>query len=440
MATQASLPVQKRDITSESSIDPVSMTLDRLPIEILLIIATLMTDNTINTPVLSGGISYTSSEGIIKQYSSFDSHAFGNSGVLEATAYDKVVKDSQRDILSLALTNRRIFTACENAMFRTIVVCAQGFNFRGLLDIFVKKPELQRCVEHLSARNTWPGIVAQTNHAEFMHRTLNTDLLSCSLRSVDLKRLTMTTDFNSNVLKQWCLLLPKLRRLERLSMTRRRFFTEEFPYLPNVQEAYFISCCYGFVTREVFPKLPSLRVLANHGTFEICPENMLQPFEDTLESLSWGCGLGEDLTAFATALCRLKNLKHLQTECFDYMFAGEAYIRSLFVQDPCRLPRTLETVEFFPHSWGEILRDPTRPVSERTKALESLLRLVEGICRSMYPGMRVVDLRYLFGQKERGGRPKGCGPDLVEWWGTETSVDLSREELQRRSGITFIYE
>ncbi|KAL3299452.1 hypothetical protein RB213_006591 [Colletotrichum asianum] len=300
------------------------------------------------------------------------------------------------DLLNFARTSSRLSEICDREIYRNVVLLDAPYErIWNALDTLARSGEvLQPLVKRLSVRYTCRPEGKQ------IHDTLKwkwgiRNMLYDDLRGLsNLRRLEIDICHDSSHRWEWYQLLPKLLALTHLFLRGFQYMECELPYLPQVKEAHFNECSVlghsannGSSIRRVFQKFPSLHtlfIMNSKNVWGHIPEDVFQPFAETLHTLVW-TGTGRELIC-QNALRRLKSLKHIKSNAYNSLVAGEVACPEL-----SNLFSTLETVEYvYPAEgiWDEEADEPQQNLGNWKRMLR---RLAES-CQLNYTSVRVVDI------------------------------------------------
>ncbi|KAF4908623.1 hypothetical protein CGCF415_v006531 [Colletotrichum fructicola] len=384
--------------------EKIKSTLTTLPTEILALIVSYLIPKWITFPDLTSDIKarYALRKGGDKTETYWSVARFvGFSNPLETFCAAHVVPkwlsfNVDNDLLNFARTNPRVSEICDREIYRNVVLLDAPYErIWNALDTLARNGEvLQPLVKRLAARYTCRPEGKQI-HDTFGWKWGIRNMLYDDLRGLrNLRRLEIDICHDSSQRWEWYQLLPKLPALTHLFLRGFQYMECELPYLPQVKEAHFNECSVlghsannGNSIRRVFQKFPSLHtlfIMNSKNVWGHIPEDVFEPFADTLHTLVW-TGTGRELIC-QNALRRLKNLKHLKSNAYNSLIAGEIACSEL-----SNLFSTLETVEYvYPAEgiWDEEAAEPQQNLGDWKRMLR---RLAES-CELDYTSVRVVDV------------------------------------------------
>ncbi|KAI8239354.1 hypothetical protein K4K57_004501 [Colletotrichum sp. SAR 10_99] len=290
------------------------------------------------------------------------------------------------DLLNFARTNPRVSEICDREIYRNVVLLDAPYErIWNALDTLARNGEvLQPLVKRLSVRyNCRPE--GKQIHDTFKWKWGIRNMLYDGLRGLsNLRRLEIDICHDSSQRWEWYQLLPKLPALTHLFLRGFQYMECELPYLPQVKEAHFNECSVlghsannGNSIRRVFQKFPSLHtlfIMNSKNVWGHIPEDVFQPFANTLHTLVW-TGTGRELIC-QNALGRLKNLKHLKSNAYNSLVAGEIASPEL-----SNLLCTLETVEYvYPAEgiWDEEADEPQQNLGDWKRMLRRAILMQQG--------------------------------------------------------------
>ncbi|EQB45071.1 hypothetical protein CGLO_16117 [Colletotrichum gloeosporioides Cg-14] len=300
------------------------------------------------------------------------------------------------DLLNFARTNSRMSEICDREIYRSVVLLDAPYErIWNALDTLARSGKaLQPLVKRLSVRyNRRPE--GKQIHDTFEWKWGIRNMLYDDLRGLsNLRRLEIDICHDPSQRWEWYQLLPKLPALTHLFLRGFQYMECELPYLRQVKEVHFNECSVlghsannGNSIKRVFQKFPSLHslfIMNSKNVWGHIPEDAFQPFAETLHTLVW-TGTGRDLIC-QNALGRLKNLKHLKSNAYNSLIAGEIARPEL-----SNLFSTLETMEYvYPAEgiWDGEADEPQQDLGDWKRILR---RLVES-CELNYTSVRVVDV------------------------------------------------
>ncbi|KAH0430594.1 hypothetical protein CcaCcLH18_07753 [Colletotrichum camelliae] len=391
-------PVQTKVVSEKA-------TLDTLPTEILALIVGYLAPDRITFPDPTSDIK--AKYALQKKGDRTETYWSGAQYASSSSPFESVFAahvvprwhplNGDDDLLNFARTNSRISEICDRNIYRNVLLLDAGYErIRNVLGTLTRSPwVLQPLVRSLSVRHNEFHYEGACNPCTLEWKCGIRTMLSDELGSLrNLRRVEIDICDDSSHRWDWYQLLSKLPALTHLFLRGFQYMECELPYLPQVKEAHFSECSVlgycdndGSAIRTVFHNLPSLHILCimnRENVWGHIPEDVFEPFADTLHTLVW-TGTGRDLIC-QNALQRLKNLKHLKSNAYNSLIAGEIASPEL-----SNLFSTLETVEYvYPAEglWDE-------QVDEDQQTLDHWQRMLRGLaesCELDYTSVRVVDV------------------------------------------------
>ncbi|KAF6826503.1 hypothetical protein CPLU01_09620 [Colletotrichum plurivorum] len=317
------------------------------------------------------------------------------------------------DVLNLALANKRMLEACEPVLDGQLVLRGDE---RGRLASLRRilsetKPYLQKYVSNTVIEERGSSTVYRLwDEVGISFGPIFRDFTA--LTSLDIYTeggYFLHFEENKKRTARWCRILPELTSLRRLSMTG---FAEvdEFPLLPQLQEAYFHWCepseefergQFGGVWGAILKNLPALRTLVNNHSFGDIPDGGFRACKDTLETLVWDSsyyGFPEQ------ALLELTCLKHLTVDFSGRILADhmrDSWRRPSHIRN---LPQTVETLDVYLIDFRHFrFEDPDEPPEDDYDFWEpcycetcvhskGFWEMLEDKCRTRWRNVRLIRL------------------------------------------------
>ncbi|KAF6800932.1 hypothetical protein CSOJ01_12150 [Colletotrichum sojae] len=321
-------------------------------------------------------------------------------------------KGKEADVRSLALSSRRMFDACEEALYGRAYL--YGSMPDGLASLrrrfFETRPHLRKCVSHMIVSD-WRSTRRLFRPKDLVEASFGSVLCDfTALTNLEIRVEAKTCDngkiLNRKRTSEWCRILPEIASLKRLSMTGFEGL-EIFPLLPRLEEACFHFCKApdddsGWC--KILKNLPTLRTLVNERSIKCATRDCSSAFKDTLETLEWDYYYPSEWNIII-AVQDLGCLKHLKIGSVRMLWAME---NSSWFPMLRNLTQTVETLDLytprrsaasyyqyhhqFGHIYGDRAPEQGKCLCKTCPYARGFWQMLEDRCPTMWKSVRLIRL------------------------------------------------
>lgn len=313
------------------------------------------------------------------------------------------------DVRNLALSSRRMLEACEKALYGRVYL--YGNMREGLASLRRSfgetRPHLRKYVSHMIVSD-WRSPRPVLRPKDLVEASFGPILCDfkgdfTALTNLEI-RIEAKTGENARILNkkrtsEWCRILAEVASLKRLSMTGFNEL-EEFPLLPQLEEACFHFCeapedDSGW--RKILNNLPALRTLVNERSIGGAMRGDFSAFKDTLETLEWDYYYpASDIIPAVWDLGRLKHLK-IGSGSVGMLRVSEG---SFWFPALRNLTQTVETLDIYMAEYRHQQSfTPNQGVLEQGECLcetcphaRGFWQMLEDRCPTMWKNVRLIRL------------------------------------------------